>query len=313
MTQAGIICLSTPLARLLEPAVQSVYLALGQDPAMFGSLLAIDMGGYQIALGLARDALMGKFAGIVASSMLGCTLVFTLPVGMGLLSGEKRDAFSKGILCGLTALPAALFVGALLCGIPLLPAFLLCLPVLALAGIMMLGLLRFPSATFRFFRGLAWVVRAVAALGLILGAVSYLTEWDFLPGLVPLTEAMRVVSAIGIVLLGSLPMAELLNRALKKPLASLSGKLNMAENALVNLLVCLISVTPALAALPAMKEREITFNTAFAVCAASALAAHLGFSLATAPDMAPPMLVAKLLGGALGVSVMLLMNRSRKA
>ena len=41
------------------------------------------------------------------------------------------------------------------------------------------------------------------------------------PTMMPLEDAMAVVSSIGIVLLGSLPTAELLQRVLKKPLLKL--------------------------------------------------------------------------------------------
>ncbi|MGN1021078.1 MAG: ethanolamine utilization protein EutH, partial [Aristaeellaceae bacterium] len=44
LAQAGIICIAPVLAEVLGPAVKTVYHALGQDPAMFGSILAIDMG-----------------------------------------------------------------------------------------------------------------------------------------------------------------------------------------------------------------------------------------------------------------------------
>lgn len=43
----------------------------------------------------------------------------------------------------------------------------------------------------------------------------------------PLEEAMKTVSSIGIVMLGSLPMAELLQRILKVPLAWLGKKTGM--------------------------------------------------------------------------------------
>ena len=46
LAQAGIICIAPVLANVLGPAVKAVYHALGQDPGMFGSILAIDMGGY---------------------------------------------------------------------------------------------------------------------------------------------------------------------------------------------------------------------------------------------------------------------------
>ena len=303
LAQAGIICIAPVLANVLGPAVSVVYHALGQDPAMFGSILAIDMGGYQLAALLADDALTGKFAGIVAASMLGCTASFTIPVGMGFLKREGQDAFARGMLCGLVALPAALLAGALLCGLPLLQAVWVCLPVVVLSAALGLGLMKIPGAMLRGFRVFAAGIRILTTLGLTLGAVQYMTGWTILPGLAPLEEAMKVVCAIGMVMLGSLPMAELLQRLLRKPMARLACLLNMSERGTVNLLVCYVSSTPALAALKDMDPPDVTVNAAFAVCAASCLSAHLGFALATERALALPMAAAKLLGGVLGAAI----------
>ena len=56
-----------------------VFEALGADPAMFGAVLANDMGGYSLAVELAKNQEAGLLAGNIVSSMLGCTLVFPFP------------------------------------------------------------------------------------------------------------------------------------------------------------------------------------------------------------------------------------------
>ena len=48
-----------------------------------------------------------------------------------------------------------------------------------------------------------------------------------IPDLAPIEDAMKTVSSIGVVMLGSLPAAELLRRALSKPLMRLGRKLGM--------------------------------------------------------------------------------------
>ena len=88
LSMAGMICLAPVLADGLGRVVAPFCRLTGVDPAMFGSLLAIDMGGYQLAKELAADPLVGSYAGLVASSMFGCTLVFTIPVGMGMAAQE---------------------------------------------------------------------------------------------------------------------------------------------------------------------------------------------------------------------------------
>jgi len=311
LAQAGIICAAPLLSQILGPAVSAAYHALGQDPGMFGSILALDMGGYQMAALLADDPQVGRFAGIVVASMLGCTVSFTIPVGMAFLPKERQDDFARGILYGLIALPVALVIGAVLCGMDWLAALWLCLPVVALAVLLGVGLMKFPTAMVRGFRVFAGMIKAITTIGLTIGAVQYMTGWTILPTLAPLKEAMEVVASIGIVLLGALPMAEIMQRLLKQPMARLGRLLHIGEKGAVNLLICFVSSTPALAAMKDMEARDVMVNAAFAVSAASCLSAHLGFVLAVEPTLTMPMVVSKLLGGVLGAGLAVWLGRER--
>ena len=49
LSMAGILCLAPLISLGLEHTVASLYRAVGLDPAMLGGILAIDMGGYQMA------------------------------------------------------------------------------------------------------------------------------------------------------------------------------------------------------------------------------------------------------------------------
>ena len=64
-------------------------------------------------------------------------------------------------------------------------------------------------------------------------------------------DAMKTVSSIGVVMLGSLPAAELLRRALSKPLMRLGRRLGMKDSSLVGF----VSITPALAMMKEMDRR----------------------------------------------------------
>ena len=80
LAMIGIICLAPVLANLLRPVVVPLYQALGADPAMFaGTLLANDMGGAPLAQELALTQEAGQFGGLIVGSMLGPTIVFTIP------------------------------------------------------------------------------------------------------------------------------------------------------------------------------------------------------------------------------------------
>ena len=141
LTMTGIICLAPLLSDWLGVLVRPVLSAAGIDPAMFGCVLAIDMGGYQLAMDLAQNEQIGLFSGIIAASMFGCTLVFTIPVSMSVLKDADRPFFLKGLLAGLISLPVGLLVGGLLQGLPAGTVCYQCIPIFILSALLLLGLI----------------------------------------------------------------------------------------------------------------------------------------------------------------------------
>ena len=117
----GVICLAPVLASVLKPVVVPVYNFLGADGAMFaGTILACDMGGGSLAQELTSDSQAALLGGVITGSMLGATIVFTIPVAMGILREEDRPQLAKGILCGVVTIPIGVLVGGLVAGFPLL-------------------------------------------------------------------------------------------------------------------------------------------------------------------------------------------------
>ena len=311
LSMAGIICLVPLLSKLLG-ALGAVLLApLGIDPAMLAGILAIDMGGYQLATELATNPLVGRFSGIVIGAILGCTVTFTIPIGMGMLDGESRPDFARGILFGLISMPVALILGGVVCGLDLGTALWQSLPVLLVSILLLLGIWRKTDAMIRGFSVFATFIRILATLGLMLGAVTYMTGFELVPGLAPLSEAMEVVAAIAIVMLGSLPVAELMQRALKKPLSWIQRATGMNSSSAAGLLIGMVSVLPAIALVKDMDRRGRIVNAAFMVCAASCFAAHLGFTVGVDAPMLPALLVSKLVGGAIGSVLALIATRKK--
>ena len=74
----GMVCLSPILAQYIGPAISPFLRSINADPAIFGSILPNDTGGYQLALSLASDKEAGLYSGLIVSSMLGCTIVFSI-------------------------------------------------------------------------------------------------------------------------------------------------------------------------------------------------------------------------------------------
>lgn len=300
LSMAGIICLVPLLSEFLMRTAVPLCGRIGLNPAMLGGVLAIDMGGYQLAAQLTEDLGMAGYAGILVAATFGCTVTFTVPVGMGMVKEEDRPSFAKGILAGLAVLPAALLLGGCMCGLSPAAVLVQSLPIFLLSAGMAVGIWKRPDQTVRGFLIFSGGIRVIATAGLVLGAVAYMTGRTLPIPMTPLTQAMQTVSAIGIVMLGSLPAAELLQRLCRRPMAWIGAKTGMNQASLTGLLMGGVSAVPAIALIREMDERGKIVNGAFLVCAASALAAHLGFAFGTVRQMVLPLLAVKFAGGILG-------------
>jgi ethanolamine transporter len=309
LSMAGMICLTPVLAQWLGSVIVPLYRLMGVDPAMFGSLLAIDMGGYQLAKDLAEDPLLGSYGGLVVAAIFGCTIVFTIPVGMGMIPKADRPFFAQGIMVGLAAMPVGLAVGGMLCGLSLLTCLHQNLPIFVLALLLLLGLWKIPQKMVKGFCLLAEGIRWLVTIGLVLAAVESLTGWAVLPGMAPLEDAMATVASIGIVLLGSLPLAELIRRLLTRPFAWLGERLGMKPQSLTAMLVGLVSALPTLSMYQDMDDRGKVAAGAFLVSGTSLLAAHMAFTVSTEPNMLGPLIGAKLAGAFAAVVAALWVTR----
>ena len=311
LSMAGVICLAPALGKRIRFLVGPVCNALKMDPSIFGSLLAIDMGGYSLAVDLAKDPQLGLYAGIIISSMFGATLVFHIPVGVGFL-GERDESFMKGILLGLATMPGALLVGGLAMGLELGRILWNSLPVFLLSAALAVGILKAPGAMMRGFKAFARVIRAVATLGLTAAAVTHMTGFVLLDTMPPLQEAMKVAVSIGIVMLGGMPLAELLRRLLKVPFRWIGDRTGIDGAGTSAVLVALVSATPALAMLPQMNRRSRVVVAAFLVNGVCIIGSHFAFCQSVAPESVGALLAAKLVGGILAVTVALVCTRGEK-
>lgn len=297
LSMAGILCLTPLISAFLKQAAVPLWHMWGLDPALLGGILAIDMGGYQLSMELADLPAMGLYAGIVISATFGCTVSFTIPVGMGMLSEKERAPFAKGILIGLGCMPVTLVIGGLFCGLGLTRVLVQTLPVFAVSAALIAGIARFPSAMIKGFGVFAGFIRMLATVGLIAGAVQYMTGFQIIRGIMPVEEAMEVVSSIAVVMLGSLPVAELLKRTLNRPFSWIGRRTGMSADGAAGLLLGIVSPVPAITMMKEMDVRARTVNAAFLVCGASAIAAHVGFTFSVQPQLVGPLLAAKLCGG----------------
>jgi len=312
LSMAGIICLAPVLSMVLRIVISPVCNFLHLDPGIFGSILAIDMGGLQLSVELAKDPVIGRFSGVILSSVFGCTVVFSIPVGLGFLRETDQPYFTKGTLMGLATMPASITVGTLMLGLPLGYILWNCLPVLLISVLLAVGLIRKPETMMKGFLIFSGFIKGIAVAGLTIAAISHLTGISLLKQLLPLREAMDTVSSICIVMLGSMPLAELIQRLMKTPFEKISQTTGLNSVTITALLLGLFSATPALAMLPRMNHRGQVVASACLVSCICTFGAHFAYADGTYPDMVPAMLASKLLGGLLGGVIAMIATRSLK-
>ncbi len=310
LAMVGIISLAPVLAGLLKPVVVPVFSFLGADPAMFaGTILACDMGGGALAAQMTQDPQAALLGGVLAGAMMGATIVFTIPVALGILVPEDRPYMAKGILCGIITIPIGIFTGGLTAGFPVAMVAKNCLPIVLIAALIALGLWRWENAMIRGFTVFGKAITIVITIGLAAAIFEALTGMALIPGMAPITEGFETVGAIAIVLAGAFPLVFVITKLLQKPLLKLGGLLGMNDTAAAGLIASLANSIATFGMVKDMDKRGKVINIAFAVSAAFVFGDHLGFTAGFAPEMLVPMIVGKLAGGITAVAVAMLLTK----
>ena len=310
LAMVGIVSLAPVLAGILKPIVVPVYRLLGADPAMFaGTVLACDMGGGPLARQLTADPQAADLGGVITGSMLGATVVFTIPVAMGILEERDRPAMAKGILCGMVAIPFGILAGGLTAGYAFSMVLRNLVPIVLMALLIALGLWRAEKAMVAAFTAFGKILVAVVTVGLSGAIIQALTGFAVIPGLAPISEGFETVGTIAIVLAGAFPLVYVLTRVLNKPLMGLGKLLGINEPASAGLIASLANSIATFGMVKDMDDRGKVVNIAFAVPAAFVFGDHLGFTAGFAPELLPAMIVGKLAGGVVAVGVALALTR----
>lgn len=314
LAMIGIIALAPVLANLLRPVVVPVYEFLGADPAMFaGTILACDMGGAALAQELTADPEAALLGGVLGGSMLGATIVFTIPVAMGILPEEDRPALAKGILAGIVTIPVGILVGGLVAGFPLMKVLRNLVPIVVIAALIALGLWKAERLMIKGFGWFGKGVVAVITVGLAAAIVESLTGFTVIPGMAPIEDGFLTVGSIAIVLAGAFPLVWAVTKVLRKPLLKVGKWLKVNDTAAAGLVATLANSIATFGLVKDMDSRGKVVNVAFAVSAAFVFGDHLGFTAGFAPEMLPAVILGKLSGGISAIAVAIWLTRKDKS
>lgn len=313
LAMAGMISLAPVLSRLLEPVIVPIYHYLGADPAMFaGTLLACDMGGGTLAMQMTSNHQAAMLGGILTGSMMGATVVFTIPAALSILDPQDQAALARGVLCGVVTIPLGVFSGGLVAGFPIAMVAQNLTPILLIAIAIVIGLWRAEQKMIRGFGIFGKIVLALITLGLAAAIVEALTGWVIIPGMAPLSDSYQTVGAIAIVLAGAFPLVHVATRILRRPLCALGRMLGINETSAAGMMATLANSIATFGLVRDMDARGKVVNIAFAVSAAFVFGDHLGYTAGVAPEMLPALIVGKLVAGISAVAVAMWMTRRQK-
>ena len=312
LAMIGILSLAPVLANVLKPMVVPFYRFLGADPAMFaGTILACDMGAGPLAAELTANTQAAGLGGVITGSMLGATIVFTIPVALGILEPEDRGSLAKGVLCGIVTIPIGVLVGGLVAGYPIGMVLRNLVPIILIAIVIALGLWKAEKAMIQGFTLFGKAVTGLITIGLVAAIVQELTGFSLIPGIAPIQEGFETVGAIAIVLAGAFPLVFAITKLLEKPLMRAGRLLGINDTAAAGLVASLANSIATFGMVKDMDARGKIVNIAFAVSAAFVLGDHLGFTAGFAPQLLAPVILGKLAGGISAIGVAMLLTRKK--
>ncbi|WP_130849391.1 ethanolamine utilization protein EutH [Intestinimonas timonensis] len=322
MSMAGVVAAAPVLSMLLGPILKPIYGIFGASPAMFATtLLACDMGGYPLAMQLAGDNIaIGNFAGLILGTMMGPTIVFTIPVALGIIKKEDRGYLGAGVLAGMITIPIGCIVGGLMMN-TLAPEYHLSIitiiqnliPVIIIAALIVIGLWCAPGPMIKGFNvfgtGVTIVITALTAIAVfeqitgIMFPVFHIMVENPADGSRGLDSGLLVCGQIAIVLIGAFPMVEWITRTFGKPLEKIGAALGMNEQGSAGMVANLANNIAMFNIMGEMNPKGKLLNVAFSVSAAFVFGDHLGFTAGNNPDMIFPVIVGKLVAGITAIIV----------
>ena len=207
LSMIGMIIISPLIADSLSPVFDFVLDVLHVDPSIIpASLFANDMGGAPLSKEIASDESVGMFNALVVSSMMGCTVSFTIPYALGIVEKRMHKSVFLGFLCGIVTIPVGCIAAGLLTNIGLKAFAINLLPLVLLSGIIAVGLILCPSVCVKIFSVFGIIIKTLITVGLALGIFRFLSGKELISGLATIEEGAAVCLNAAIVMTGAFPL-----------------------------------------------------------------------------------------------------------
>ncbi|ANU22504.1 ethanolamine utilization protein EutH [Planococcus donghaensis] len=330
---AGIMASIPYLTWFINKFISPAFQAIGADPAIAAtSILATDMGGYQLAEAL-KVTNEGWIMAMIVGYMAGATIVFSIPMGLALLDKRDHKYMALGIMSGVLTIPIGAFLASVMVVlfnteirdvisttaaspyefvISYGQIFINLLPLLIFVILIAAGLKFFPRAMVSGFMIFGRLMDAAIKIVLVFSIVEIFTgffsmvfgAWGFHPIMADQADQFRALETagyIGIMLAGAFPMVYLLRKYASKPLEAAGQKIGLSSIGSAGILATMANILAMFALVKEMPPKDKVINISFAVCAAFMLGDHLSFTANFQPNIILPVIIGKLAAGVIAI------------
>lgn len=330
---AGIMASIPFISKFIEKFFGPMFDKIGADPAIAAtSILATDMGGYQLA-DVLKVSYEGWIMAMIVGLMAGATIVFTIPLGLPMLDKRDHKYMALGILSGLLAIPFGVFISTViilfsntkirttidttsdpthLFQISMTTIFTNLLPLIIFVVVTAIGLYFFSDIMIKLFIFFGRILDACIKLVFVFSVVEIFTGlftnvfggWGFDPIMADKKDNFRALENAGniaIMLSGAFPMVYLIRKYFSSSLHRIGNKVGLSEVGSAGFIATIANILAMLKLVRDMPPKDKVLNIAFGVCAAFLLGDHLSYSANFQPTLIPAVLIGKLSGGIIAI------------
>lgn len=332
---AGIMASAPYLTYFVKLYISPLFSVMGADPSIAATtIIAIDMGGYNLAFDLALTK-ENFINAIMCGYMSGATIVFSIPVALKMLNKSDRPYLALGAMSGFLTIPIGVLVSSCIIMISdirvrsvistvgpseyllnmeftqilsnLIPLVIVCL-------LIFFGLLYIPQKMIRGFILFGKVMESSLKLIFVLSVIEYFTgvcsyifgSWGFEPIIADekdINRALEISGYIGIMLCGAFPMVYIIKTYLHNSLSRIGRVFNLSSDATAGILAASANILALFAMIKDMKPEDKVKTIAYSICGAFLIGDHLAFTANFQPNLILPVLIGKFIAACLAVFI----------
>ncbi|CAI1595674.1 ethanolamine utilization protein EutH [Serratia proteamaculans] len=335
LAQAGIMAAIPILSYAITYTVGPLFQSMGSDASIAAlSIIAVDMGGYQLADAIAANRDQWITAMLIGYTS-GASIVYLIPVGLVMLQQKDHKYLALGAMAGLISIPFGVLISLTIITFNNIPvrdiistsspanhylsidffnALQLLSPLFVFCILLALGLKYRTLLMVKCFLFFGKIMDAFIKMVLAACIVQHFTGvfsklfggWVFDPLFADekeLYRAIEIAGYIGIMLAGTFPICYLFQKYCQRPMKFIGRQLRLTDAGALGMVMVLANIIAVYHLFKDMRARDKVLCVAFGICAQATLGDHLAFTANFQPTLVLPIMAGKFLAGAIAVAI----------